>query len=293
MRIGLIINRRSGKGVDRAIVEKAAQEFEKHNIDIVMDDGGNGSDIEKSFKYVSSHHPDAIVVGGGDGTVSTIASKLAGSSLPLGILPFGTANHFAKDIGLPAGIEECVSAIAHGRSEKIDVAEVNGRMFINNSSIGVYPLAVLLREDYEKNLGWSKRFAMVRAMFNVFRRYPMFTVRIGTEKGEFIRKTSFVFIGNNQYTSGKRKSVTDGVLSVYTAHMKGRWGILFMGLLSVVNRLSEKYFDQHLVQELVLETTNKKMIVSVDGEVYEMAPPLQYSIHPRSLHVLLPAKEPA
>ena len=68
---------------------------------------------------------------------------------------------------------------------------------------------------------------------------------------------------------------------------------IFMGLLSVINRLSEKYFDQHLVRELVLETNKKKMIVSVDGEVYEMKPPLQYRIHPGSLHVILPAKESA
>ncbi len=293
MRIGLIINKRSGQGVDESLIEKTVLEFEKHHVDIVMGDGGNGSDIERSFKYVSSHHPDAIVVGGGDGTVSAIASKLAGSSLALGVLPFGTANHFAKDLNLPEGIEDCVRTIAAGKIAKVDVAEINNRIFINNSSIGVYPLAVLLRKGYEKHLGWSKRFAMVRAMFNVFRKYPMFTVRIDTDKGEYVRKTSFVFIGNNQYISGKRKSLEDGVLSVYTAHLRGRWGILFMGVLSVVNRLSEKYFDQHLLRELVLETTKKKMIVSVDGEVYEMEPPLRYRVHPRLLHVILPAKESA
>ena len=292
MRIGLIINQRSGTGVDQTAIDKTIQEFEKHDVDVVMGNG-SGADIEKTFKYVSSHHPDAIVVGGGDGTISTIASKLDGSSLPMGVLPYGTANHFAKDLGLPTSTEDCVKVIAEGSVAQVDVAEVNGRIFINNSSIGVYPLAVILRKGYEKNLGWSKRFAMVRAMFNVFRKYPMFTVRLDTDKGEYVRKTSFVFIGNNAYTSGKRESLTEGVLSVYTAHMKGRWGILFMGLLSVVNRLSEKYFDQHLVRELVLETNKKKMIVSVDGEVYEMEPPLRYGIHPRSLHVILPAEEPA
>jgi diacylglycerol kinase family enzyme len=289
MRIGLIINRRSGQGIDKSIVERTIQECERYDMDVVVSESF-GNDLETSFDHVASHHPDALVVGGGDGTLSAIATKLAGSTMPIGILPLGTSNHFAKDLKLPESIEDCIEVIARGEPSVVDVAEVNGRIFINNSSIGVYPLAVVLRKNYEKKFGWNKRFAMFRAMFRVFRQFPMFTVKLDTDKGEYFQKTSFVFVGNNEYIAGSRATLTDGLLSVYTAHMKGRWGILLMGLLNLVGRLGEKYFDRHLVKELELDTTKKKMIVSVDGEVYEMEPPLRYTIKPRALHVLLPAK---
>jgi diacylglycerol kinase family enzyme len=209
----------------------------------------------------------------------------------MGLIAVGTANHFARDLGLPDSVEECVGVIAQRHVVAVDVAAVNGRVFLNNSSIGIYPIAVHLRKAYQRKLGWSKRLAMLRAMFRVFREFPMFTVRLDTDAGAYFRKTSFVFVGNNEYVLGRRDDLTGGILTVYTAHLKGRWGILVMGLLSMINILGEKYFDRHLVKTLELDTRKKKMIVSVDGEVVEMPPPLRYSIHPQMLNVFLPPPE--
>ena len=82
---------------------------------------------------------DAIVVGGGDGSVRTVAGVLADTGVPLGVLPLGTLNHFAKDLGIPLKVEQAAAAIAAGHTRNVDIAEVNGKTFINNSSIGIYP----------------------------------------------------------------------------------------------------------------------------------------------------------
>src|SRR5207342_1025227 len=82
---------------------------------------------------------DAVIVGGGDGTVRAVAGAVAGSNVPLGILPLGTLNHFARDIGLPIDLEQAVAVIVAGHHRRVDLAEVNGRVFINNSSVGIYP----------------------------------------------------------------------------------------------------------------------------------------------------------
>ena len=81
---------------------------------------------------------DAVVVGGGDGSIRTVASVLAETSVPLGVLPLGTLNHFVKDLGIPLPLEEAAATIAAGHLRVVDLAEVNGRVFVNNVSLGLY-----------------------------------------------------------------------------------------------------------------------------------------------------------
>jgi diacylglycerol kinase family enzyme len=92
-----------------------------------------------------------FVAAGGDGTVNAVASAVAGTERCMGVLPVGTLNHFAHDLGLPLKLEAAVAAITGGRTRGIDVAEVNGAVFVNNSSIGAYPTMVLDRERMRKS----------------------------------------------------------------------------------------------------------------------------------------------
>ncbi|HTD86296.1 MAG TPA: diacylglycerol kinase family protein, partial [Candidatus Binatia bacterium] len=111
------------------------------------------NDFEKVLQQALRQPPDAIIGGGGDGTLSTIAAKLAGTGIPLGVLPLGTCNHFAKDLGIPMDLEEAVNCIGRCSAEPVDMGEVNGHLFINNSSIGAYPEIVREREDQRARLG--------------------------------------------------------------------------------------------------------------------------------------------
>src|SRR5215210_424096 len=114
-------------------------------------------------------HAEAVVAAGGDGTVSAVASVLAGTSTPLGVLPLGTLNHFAKDLGIPMDLEKAVRTVAARNSRHVDVACVNDRVFINNSSIGVYPSVVASRERLRQQ-GRSKWVALALATLDVLRR---------------------------------------------------------------------------------------------------------------------------
>src|SRR3954447_6264864 len=86
-----------------------------------------------------------VVAAGGDGTVSAVASALAGTDRVMGVLPAGTLNHFAKDLRLPLTLADAARVIAAARTTGVDVGEVNGRCFVNNSSIGLYPHVVVKR----------------------------------------------------------------------------------------------------------------------------------------------------
>ena len=107
---------------------------------------------------------DAVVVGGGDGSIRTVASVLAGSDVPLGIIPLGTLNHFARDLRIPVFADRAIAVIASGEKRYVDVGEINGKIFINNSSIGIYPYLVLERERRRRRKRLSKWTAIVLAL---------------------------------------------------------------------------------------------------------------------------------
>ena len=141
---------------------------------------------------------DVIVLGGGDGTLGTGAAALLGSHKPLGILPFGSLNHFAKDVGIPLDLDQAVGTIEKGYVTEVDVGEVNGRIFLNNSSIGLYPSAVAHREELRHRHGGGKWPAMFNACVDVVRRFPLLDVTLRVDDRAVTMTTPFVFVGNNR-----------------------------------------------------------------------------------------------
>ena len=112
-----------------------------------------------------------VVGGGGDGTIAAVAAALVGTDTPLGVLPMGTLNHFAKDLGIPLELEKAVQTLFTGKVAQVDVGEVNGRIFLNNSSLGFYPRIVQERER-EQRQGHSKWVAFARAAALMFATLP-------------------------------------------------------------------------------------------------------------------------
>ena len=243
---------------------------------------------------------DVIVAAGGDGTISAVASALAGTTMPLGVMPCGTLNHFARDLGIPMPLRDAAAVIAQHNLRAVDLAEVNGRAFINNSSIGIYPHIVREREELRERLGvGNKWIAMLVAALRVFRRHPTVRVRIGVGDQTVLRTTPFVFVGNNPYEMsltnlGRRTRLDQGVLSVYFTNRAGRFGLLRLALRALLGRLEQaKDFDALSETEVWIETPKKRLRVALDGEVADMTPPLHYRIHPGSLRVIAPPEAAA
>ena len=132
--------------------------------DVELVDGG---DCAMRCKAIAERGDALLIVGGGDGTISAAASALVGTETRLGILPLGTLNHFARDLGIPTNLDEAAQRDRGRQQRRVDVAEMNGRIFINNSAIGLYPLMVVDR-DLQQQSGsgeasgwrcWSPRSA--------------------------------------------------------------------------------------------------------------------------------------
>ena len=295
----IIVNAHAGTaaGVDGADNLEAV--FRSAGVEAQVIRFGRGDDVKRIAADAAARSPAAVVAAGGDGTVNAVASVLAGTDIPLGVLPLGTLNHFAKDLQIPLGLEDAARTIAAGHAVRVDVGQVNGQVFINNSSLGLYPHIVRDREIQQRRLGRNKWAALVLASFSMLRRSPFLTLRLSLDDEQHQLTTSFVFIGNNEYVMegfniGARTRLDSGRLSVYLTRRRSRARVLMLGLRALIGRLYQaKDFEATTAQTLVVETRRRRLHVATDGEVTIMQPPLEYLIRPRALRVLVPPPAPA
>ncbi|HXX03755.1 MAG TPA: diacylglycerol kinase family protein [Xanthobacteraceae bacterium] len=255
-----------------------------------------GDDLSSLAACAASQKGGPIVAGGGDGTVNAVAGKLAGSAIVLGVLPMGTLNHFARDVGVPRSLEAAVRNVFTGKIAEVDAAEVNGRIFVNNSGIGFYPHFVRVREEQER-FGHVKRVAFILALHSLVRRY--FRLRINVHMGEaeaLEHVTPFLFVGNNRYQTrglaiGTRTRLDSGQLWVCTAPRTGRENFLRVALRALMGRATDQELNAFETKEMWVQPETARVNVSTDGEVSVMDTPLHYRIRPRALRVVVPTQE--
>ena len=239
--------------------------------------------------------PSTIVAAGGDGTVNAVASALAGTDMPLGILPLVTLNHFAKDLQIPTTLADAAKTVVAGHTVLVDAGEVNGRIFVNNSSVGAYPQLVVERRSQQQ----AKLLSEAIAAIKVLRNYRKLLVEVVGDHVDRIARTPFVFVGNNEYQLdglhfGARPRLDAGTLHVCMAPEIGR--IRFAGLVAaaLIGRLAAGgRFESMCLPECAIRSVSRRLLVSLDGEVALLQTPLKYRIRRRALRVVVPASASA
>lgn len=237
---------------------------------------------------------DLVIAAGGDGTISAVAQGLAGTDVPLAVLPLGTRNHFAQDIGMPLDLAAAAQAIATGTVRRIDLGEVNGRAFLNNSSIGLYPELVMDRVVEQRLRGRKKTYAMLIAAIRVLKRFPLLRVQIVQARHAVHAKTPFVFVGNNEYSTnalslGRRERLDAGRLSLYTVRCRGRLHMFWVMMRALLQRLDQvRDFYHSSVDQVWINLHGRRVRVALDGEVVKMQTPLHYRILRGALAIVVP-----
>jgi YegS/Rv2252/BmrU family lipid kinase len=256
---------------------------------IIVAAGQNLTDVARE----AASRASTVVAAGGDGTVSGVAAGIIGCRSALGIVPLGTLNHFAKDLHIPLNVHQAVETIAAGHLQRVDVGEVNDRIFVNNCSIGVYP--DIVRERDELRNGHGKWLAMAIATFRVLRRYDGVTVRVDVCGRQQQWRTPFVFVGNNEYVIdgarlGTRATIEQGTLFVYVAPRARARDLPLLVAKALIGRARQSgAFEIVAARELTIDARRMKVIeVAVDGEIVKMTTPLVYRTRPESLQVVVP-----
>ena len=294
MTITVLLNRHGGAlAADPKLADRVEDALTAAGLDIDLE-LLSGGECAVRAKAIAERGAKLVVVGGGDGTISAAASALVGTKTALGILPLGTLNHFARDLGIPTDLQEAAKLIASKKDRPVDVAEMNGRIFINNSAIGLYPLMVRDREFQQERLGRNKKLAMIVASLRtLFRfRHQSLTLTVNDQKARV--DTPLLFVGNNDYrvdlgAPGQRDSVEDGRLSVFVMRKKTRAGFIAASVRALLNRArSDDMVQLEDVQRLRVASSGGALAVSLDGEVVREAPPLDYKIRRKALRVIAP-----
>ena len=294
MKVVVILNQASGAlsvQANREILLGALRDAGLEAIVVTVSDGG---EIESAVRPHLDSDCQAVVAAGGDGTINAVAAILVGTGMSLGVIPGGTLNHFAGDLQIPNDLTEAIKVLKTGVTKLVDVGTVNGRIFLNNSGLGLYPEMVMKREEIRKH-GFRKATALLMASALTLLRFPLLRVRLEVNGRVIQRFTPFVFVGNNPYEVdglqfGMRPRVDSGTLCVWVARRTRRFGLLravfqmaFKGLRGV------RELDVLTSPDVVIRPRSKIVPVSIDGEVFKLRTPLQYQIRPGALRVIVPS----
>ena len=291
--IAIVLNATSGHGTAPKAAERLKEIFAEAGREARIILVRGGSETNAAMRRAVEAGCETLVAGGGDGTINSGATAVVGQTIPLGVLPLGTLNHFAKDLGIPLDLEEAAKVVLDGVVCRVDVGEVNGRIFLNNSSLGVYPAIVRLREKYSGTVG-GKWIAALWAGLTVLRRRPFMAVRIVAEGEAIVRRTPLVLVGNNEYRmagihAGSRESLAQGRLALYVLNAEQRPGLIGLAWQVLLKGAEQvKEVDLITVEEATVETRRRRMQVAADGEVFTLDTPLKYRIRPGALRVHVP-----
>jgi YegS/Rv2252/BmrU family lipid kinase len=292
-----VLNAASGMGKAEKVRDRVEELFTAAGRTARITLAQNGPELTRAVAAALDGRVAAVVAGGGDGTVSTVAHALARSEIPLGILPLGTLNHFAKDLGIPLDLDAAIAVVLAGQTTRVDVGEVNGRIFLNNASLGLYPRIVRLRQTRPAR-GIRKWFVALWALFKVLQRNPKMLVGIEADGQKVFTRTSIVFVGNNPYTmagleAGTRESLAGGKLGISILKGGGRPRVMRLAWrLFTGQALRSGELDLVCVSAATIELRDAIVPVALDGEVVSLSPPLEFQSRPGALSVLVPESGP-
>ena len=292
-RVSVVLNGKAGALLDQTdshtMLEQALADA-RLQAEFVPQDAGT---LPERVKLAVESGADAVIVAGGDGTVACAGHALAGSDVPLGILPYGTMNLLAKDLGLPIGdLPAALRAVAAGKVRAIDVGEVNGHSFLCASMLG---MPTQLGRTREKTRGSSVRLwsRMATATLRLLRRAHRLRVRVRLDGAPLdVRATSLtVTVNPIDETCGRTfgRPVLDGSrLGVYLIQRFGFRDALRLVLRMALGRWrGDSSVVEHHAGAVDIEARQAVHAMN-DGELTLLQPPLRYRLRPGALRVLVP-----
>lgn len=285
-RIPALINSKSGTA-DAA--REAMSVHDGFDVTEVQPDG-----LEAALKEAVSSSASRILVAGGDGTIATAAGALVDGPMELALLPGGTLNHFATDLGIPTDAAEALDLALNGTARPADVAEVNGRVFLNTASVGAYVHFVKVREYLEPRFGYriASAFAALRVMFQI----RLLAVEVDVKGETRIYRTPIVFIGVGERelqlpSLGKRVPNGQQGLHVMIVRGRSRARLLAMALNAVARGVKTAAhtpeMDAFVVDRCTI-TMRRSSIIALDGELVSLGQELKFKMKRGALRVVCP-----
>ncbi|MEJ0011528.1 MAG: diacylglycerol kinase family protein [Bauldia sp.] len=294
MKISLILNREAGtlRTLDAEKVgEQIAAIFREAGHDVTVHVAAGGDAIAAIKK--AAKQSEAIVVGGGDGTISAAAAIAAEAGVALGVLPLGTMNFFAHSLAIPPDMKAAAAALAGGEVRTVDIASVNGRLFVHALALGLHPAMVAEREKLAYGSRIGKMIGSARAFLRVVRHSHRFDVSIENADRKIERRTAGVVISNNPFGKGHMPyadRLDGGVLGVYVTTARGWVQLARVTAAAALGAAEEHPLVAYLETPAATIRFHRRVTVptTLDGELVRLQGPLEVKIVAGGLKVLAP-----
>jgi YegS/Rv2252/BmrU family lipid kinase len=250
-------------------------------------------DVQSEIRLRMDRGQRLFVAAGGDGTINSVVQALVHTDAELGVLPVGTFNHFARDLNLPLDWRTALEVAVNGTTRQIDCARVNDRFFVNNLSMGLYPELVARRE--ERGRDYPRWKARAYALFRTLRTYPHVTINVETEHHQEVIRTHVFMVSNNSYDLSRlgiqapRATLEEGRLSVYWLPHIPRISLMRFVAHYLAGRVKEAPgFRSFRTHRMKVQAAKRRLHVGLDGELFDLTPPLVITTVPKSLLVKVP-----
>ncbi|TJZ94046.1 diacylglycerol kinase [Paracoccus gahaiensis] len=293
-RVCVVMNRGSGKKKHQELRQMLEERLAPACGSYILRESRKGRDLPALARQVAGEDFDLVIAAGGDGTQSAVADALTGSETIMGVLPGGTFNYFARDLGVGEIVEDALDTILDARVEAVDVGNVNGLIFLNNLSFGAYPQILKTREGIYKRWGRS-RLAAYWSVLVALRRLRNPMQLVARVEGESRRYTSaLVFVARSAYQLDSfglegAAEIRRGEFAVLIAKAKRPLPLMRSALRMAVGRSAkDDDFDLILTDELQIETPKRRQLVAHDGEKTTLDSPFRLQVRHEGLRVLLP-----
>ena len=300
--IDIVIN--AGAGPDdstsvRALIEGVLQAAGRaHRVHFV--DGSVSVASAAQAALEQAQRDGGIVVAvGGDGTINSVAQAVHAAGMPLGVIPQGTFNYFGRAHGLPLEPQAAMRAILDGRVEPVQVGLANGRVFLVNASVGLYPELLQDREAWKARFGRSRAVAFMAALTTLFAAHRQMRLAISHEDGDVDIRTLTLVAGNNPLQLERlglpeAAQLERGQLAVITVEPVSTWhllGLVLRGALGTlgnadaVRRFSTRRVD---IRPRGMLPGRRRIKIALDGEIAWTQMPLRIEVAERPLWLVKP-----
>jgi diacylglycerol kinase family enzyme len=296
--VEIILNNRSGTLDKHALVGTIESFLVERGLVPRVHVTANGREVSLLAQRVASGDADIVVAGGGDGTIAAIAEHISGTGKAFGVLPLGTFNYFAKNLGIPLELDAALDVLACGALASIDVCEVNGHLFLNNSSIGLYPAVLAQRESTYRRFGRSQLAAYLSVLLVLLRPPRFLNLRIRADGHLLACSTPLVFVGNNAFQMDSfgivgRECLDSRKLTLYLTRPLGAMGLIRLAIRAFAQGLrGAREFEAICAEEVLVGMRRKRVRVAMDGEIRVLETPLHYRLRRDALRVTVPAARP-
>ena len=294
----IVINEGSGKQDGESprdtIAALLAAAGRRHEF-IVIPDPKRIAEVAKAV-VAQARKADGIVVAvGGDGTLSAVAQAVIGSGCAFAVLPQGTFNYFARTHGISQELAESVPALLRATVEPVQVGRVNGRVFLVNASIGLYPEILQARESSKQLLGRSRWVAIYSGLRTLMREGRNLYLEIESESERRKVRTPSLFVGNNRLQLERvglpeEAALAGGRLAGIMVRPIGQLAMFGLALRGALGQLGETDNVLHFAfQRLSVSPKGQRRTkMAIDGEIMWMRTPLVIDVSPDPLPLMMP-----